>query len=168
MSTAIFLDFDGVLNSDAHLRAVQAASSVRIVSWSPAVGVAMLDPVRVARVQRICDAVGAAVVIVSGWRRWAPVEVLAECLAAAGLTAPVVDAVGGLRFSGETRADATQEWLRAHPEATAWVVIDDDERQHWRWAGGAAPWWAGRIVHPVDGITDADVDAAVAILRGAS
>jgi hypothetical protein len=57
-----------------------------------------------------------------GWRRWAPVEVLAECLAAAGLAAPVVGAGGGLRFSGELRAQATQEWLRAHPEVTAWVV----------------------------------------------
>jgi len=168
VSAVVLLDLDGVCNDAAHLRAVQAASPERIVAWSPAVGVAMLDPVRVARVQRICDAVGASIVIVSGWRRWAPVDVLAECLAAAGLTAPVVGVVDGLRFSGETRADATQEWLRAHPEATAWVVLDDDERQHWQWAGGAAAWWAGRIVHPVDGITEADADAAVAILRGAS
>jgi len=168
VSAVVFLDFDGVLNSDAHLRAVQAASPERIVAWSPAVGVAMLDPVRVAHVQRICDETGASVVIVSGWRRWAPVDVLAECLAAAGLAAPVIDAVGGLRFCGETRVTATREWLAAHPDVTAWVVLDDDERLHWWWAGGAAPWWAGRIVHPVDGITDADADAAVAILRGAT
>ncbi len=167
MSAVVFLDFDGVLNSAAHYSAAVAGCRTHDEAIDAALARG-LDPVRVARVQRICGETGAAVVIVSGWRRWAPVEVLAERLAAAGLTAPVIDAVGGLRFSGETRATATQEWLAAHPEVAAWVVLDDDSLQHWRWAGGAAPWWAGRIVHPVDGITDADADAAVAILRGAT
>lgn len=187
MTAVVFLDFDGVLNDDAHLRAVQAASPVRIVSWSPTVGVAMLDPVRVARVERVCAAVGASVVIVSGWRRYATVEQIGASLRAAGLTAPVIDAVGGLKMSGDLRQSATHEWLRAHPEVSAWVVIDDDrdawasqrnvERTEMRdgrrvyvrvCETTTAPWLVGHVVHPVGGITDADAEAALAALRGAT
>ena len=165
MSAVVFLDFDGVLNS-ASWRAATVAMFPGVCSWSPALGVAMLDPERVARVQRICDETGARVVIVSGWRRWAPVEVIAECLRAAGLTAPVIDAVGGVKMSGDLRAAATREWLRAHPEVSAWVVLDDARDL---WAPRDVPaWLAGRLVCPVDGITDADAEAALAALRGAT
>jgi hypothetical protein len=167
VSAVVFLDLDGVCNDDAHYSAAVAGCRTHAEAIVAALARG-LDPVRVARVERVCAAVGASVVIISGWRRYATTEQIGASLAAAGLTAPVVGAVGGLRYSGETRAQATQEWLRAHPEVTAWVVLDDDERQHWRWAGGAAAWWAGRIVHPVDGITEADADAAAAILRGAT
>jgi hypothetical protein len=186
VSPIVLLDFDGVLNS-ASWRAATVAMFPGARSWSPALGVAMLDPVRVARVQRICDAASARVVIVSGWRRWAPVDVLAECLRAAGLTAPVIDAVGGLKMSGDLRQSATHEWLRAHPEVTSWVVIDDDrdawatqrnvEREEMRdgrrvrvhaCETTTPPWLAGRLVCPIDGITDADADAALAALRGAT
>jgi len=166
VSAAVFLDLDGVCNDDAHYSAAVAGCRTHAEAIVAALARG-LDPVRVARVERVCAAVDASVVIISGWRRYATTEQIGASLAAAGLTAPVVDAVGGLRFSGETRAQATQEWLRAHPEVTAWVVLDDDERQHWRWSHGEAAWCAGRLVHPVDGITDADADAAVAILRGA-
>jgi len=87
--------------------------------------------VRVAHVQRACDAAGASVVIVSGWRKWAPVAEIAAMLKEAGLVAPVLGAVGGVKLSADLRAMATREWLDEHPEVTRWVVIDDTA---WLWA----------------------------------
>ncbi len=186
MSAVVFLDFDGVLNDERHYAA--ALKGCRTHAEAIAAALARgLDPVRVARVQRICDEAGAGVVVVSGWRRWAGAAALAECLRAAGLTAPVLGVVGGLRFSGDLRADATHEWLRAHPEVTAWVVIDDDVRA-WQSQRNVertemrdgrrvhlhitetttAPWLVGHVVCPVDGITDADAEAALVALRGAT
>lgn len=156
----VFLDFDGVLNSSATY--VRVAKTYTLWPWTPALGLALLDAERVARVQRICDAAGAAVVIVSSWRRYAPPEALADVLAQAGLRAPVLGAIRGLRMFGETRALATFEWLEGHPEVTHWVVVDDD-RDHWRnWLRERC--CEERLVCPKDGITDANADAAIGVL----
>ena len=157
MSTpVIFLDIDGVLNDESWLRAV-IARYPGAFRWSIELAQELLDPIRCARVQRICDATGAAIVIVSGWRRHAPAADIARLLANRGLTAPVIGAVGGVRFSGDTRDDATAEWLHNHPEVTRYVVIDDD----------ALAWgseWIKRWVRPVDGIGDEHVPRAIVIL----
>ena len=186
MSPIVFLDLDGVCNDDAHYSAAVAGCRTHTEAIAAALARG-LDPVRVARVERVCAAVGASVVIVSGWRRYATVEQIGASLRAAGLTAPVIDAVGGVKMSGDLRQSATHEWLREHPEVTAWAVIDDDrdawvsqrnvERDEVRngrrvrvhaCETTTAPWLVGHIVHPVDGITVADAEAALAALRGAT
>ena len=153
----VFLDIDGVCND---LDFVRRACSERplVTAWDADLARRTLDPARVARVQAVCDRAGATVVIVSGWRRWAPADELSAILRDAGLTAPILGAVGGVRFSGDLRATATHEWLSDHPEVTRWVVIDDTD---WLWRG---PWLVGRVVVPVDGITDEDVARAVEVL----
>ena len=164
MSAVVFLDIDGVCNDDAHYFAAVAGCRTHAEAIV-AVLARGLAPVRVARIERVCAAVGASVVIVSGWRRHATVEQIGASLRASGLTAPVIDAVGGVKMSGDLRAAATREWLAAHPEVSAWVVIDDARDL---WAPRDVPaWLAGRLVCPVDGITDADADAALAALRAA-
>jgi hypothetical protein len=181
----VALDLDGVCNDSAYVRASLAGHEA-VVQWDTAVATRTLDPVRVARVQRVCDETGAAIVLVTGWRRWAPAEDIAACLRSAGLVAPVLGAVGGVKMTGDLRASGLRDWLAAHPEVTRWCVIDDTviawqgvrsivrrERRDGRVVvvhdeeRFAPPWLAGRCVHPHDGITDADADAAVAILLGA-
>lgn len=186
MSDAVvFLDLDNVCNDNAFIAAALAGHTA-IVSWSMDLARTTLDPVRVARVQRVCDAARASVTIVSGWRRFAPVEDIAACLRSAGLTAPVLGAVGGVKMSADLRAEATRQWLAEHPEVTRWCVLDD-ARHAWmgRRSSGYSEratdgrrvfvseeseyvpaWFAGRLVVPVDGITDDDAARALAILGG--
>lgn len=180
------LDLDGVCNDDAFVRAALAGHGA-IVRWDTDLAARTLDPVRVARVQRICDATGASIVLVTGWRRWASTDDIAACLRAAGLTAPVLDAVGGIKFSGaDLRAQGLREWLDEHHEVTRWCVLDDlvtaweasrnvERRELFRGRMTMVhtseryvpAWLVGRCVHPRDGVTDDDAAACVAILGAA-
>lgn len=157
-ASILFLDLDGVCNDGAFVGRVLSGSPV--VAWDPDLAARTLDPARVARVQTICDATGARIALVTGWRRWATIPAIIACLRAAGLTAEVLDEdVGGVHMSGDTRGSALLDWLVEHPEVTCWCVLDDTSRfydaRH-----------EGRRVHPRDGVEDEHVEAAVAILRG--
>lgn len=179
-ATVLFLDIDGVLNDDAWVTAACAGQGA-ITRWSLDLARRCLDPARCERLQRVCDKTGASLVIVSGWRRWATVEEIADALRGAGLTAPVLGAVGGVKMSGDLRASATREWLRDRPEVTRWCVVDDlvdawrEGRHTTRREGRTVvelhervvpAWLAGRCVHPRDGLTDDDAARVAAILRG--
>ena len=96
----VALDLDGVCNDDAFIRAALAGHGV-IAQWNTDLAARTLDPVRVARVQRVCDAAGASIVLVTGWRRWASAEDITACLRGAGLTAPVLGAVGGVKMTAD-------------------------------------------------------------------
>lgn len=179
-ATVLFLDIDGVLNDRAWINTAIVGPSA-ITSWSTDLARRYLDPARCKRLQRVCDETGASLVIVSGWRRWATVEEIADALRSAGLTALVLGAVGGLKMSGDLRASATREWLHDHPEVTRWVVVDDlvdawregrhtsrrEGRMHVESYERVVPaWLMGRAVHPVDGLTEDDAARVAAILRG--
>ena len=106
----VALDLDGVCNDDAFIASALAGHGA-IAQWNTALAARTLDPVRVARVQRVCVATGASVVLVTGWRRWASAEDITACLRAAGLTAPVLGAVGGVKMTADLRQSALHEWL---------------------------------------------------------
>lgn len=76
VTKVLMLDFDNVLNDNAHILAT-AKEFPGIQTYNPDMGRAMLDPVRCARIQRVCDATGAAILLVTGWRKWAKWEDLA-------------------------------------------------------------------------------------------
>lgn len=75
--------------------------------------------------------------------------------------------------AAEHRRKALAAWLDARPSVTRWCVLDDtvDHYGYRRSVNGAIryhdPRFAGRCVHPVDGITEADADAAIAVLTRA-
>lgn len=132
----IFLDFDGVLNSD---QTEVEASSIHPYLY--------LDPQLVKRVQQICDQTGAVIVLSTSWRTrihssWAQesylsLDELREALLSAGLTAEVIDVTPDLaREDYIGRTDLTI-WRcpPRHREIVAWVeknkptsfvVLDDD------------------------------------------
>lgn len=149
----VFLDCDGVLNSDAWQRTHSAADA--------------LSPAHVGRVDAFCRNMGAAVVVVSAWRYFYDLDKLRAKLATAGLTVPVLGAVGTLApgaislGSDDGRVAGAEAWLAAHPEVRAWVVFDDDPGQPWT---GAL--WEGRWVRPneMHGISAQDIVAGVWIL----
>lgn len=159
----LFLDIDNVLNSDASCRAAWPGHIVVDPAEAKIIAAATLDPVFVARVQRICDATGADVVIASGWRTWMSREEITAALRGAGLTAPVVDVLGGVKMRADLRCSVALAWLKAHPSVTQWVAIDDTASH---WPRGQYGWPVERLVVPVDGISEADVVKAVAILSG--
>ena len=129
----IFLDFDGVLNGDDFLQ-TQVLSPLR-----PA-----LDPVCCARIQRICEATGASLVISSSWREIRtfdgdkvtirasrPIEEIESWLRDAGITASVLGATSiapmGVSENDPELRRAWQilAWTCDRPELSEWVAIDD-------------------------------------------
>lgn len=164
------VDIDGCLNNEDTYR--NADRDALIYTATEEHSTRLLEREHCERVQRICDATGAALVIVSAWRCFFSAEQIARMFAARGLTAPVLGAVARATASGDQRADALLEWLAEHPEVTAWCVLDDDTRAYGyrRSVNGPLryhnPRFVDRCVHPRDGVTDDDAARCIAILRG--
>lgn len=146
----VFLDIDGVLNSQAWLdglnRRVECVG-VWDEEWAD-----QLDPACVARLGRIVAATGAAVVVSSSWREVMPISQVAAHLRARGFAGDVIDRTPTTGYRGEE----IRAWLDRHAMVDRYVILDDDPR-----AGGpdrhVKTAWAV-------GLTDADVERAVAIL----
>ena len=151
----VFLDVDGVVNHWALYAAREndpAYANGADTEW--------VDPVCVARVQVICDRTGAAIVISSSWRLIVGLDRTTAALRAHGLTADVVGetpehAHRELRYR---RAAEIRAWLAEHALVDRWCVLDDEPVEigddHFVRTNVAV------------GLTDADVERAVAILRG--
>jgi hypothetical protein len=156
----VFLDFDGVLNDNGFVQNALKDTGP-LTKYTIELAQTTLDPVRVARVQHICDATGADVVLVTSWRRWAGLDELRGALKFAGFTAPVVGVVGGVKMSGDLRRWAAGEWLDEHPQYTHHVVLDDDTNL---WKDWGKKGKAFNCIHPFDGIEDKHVSEAIGIL----
>jgi hypothetical protein len=122
----VFLDFDGVLNSHEYLLSMSGRSMQSEAED--------LDPVNVARLNRIVAASGAEVVISSSWRYGRSVEALAAMLAERGFEGKVIDKTpdwssmtDGNVYVAEQRGDEIKAWLDERGAGvTAFVVLDDD------------------------------------------
>lgn len=148
MTPIIFLDFDGVLNGyadpcDGGLRG--------------------LDPVRVARLNRIVEATGAHVVVTSAWRRIHRKRCeLADILVAAGFTGMVANMTPCLPSAD--RGAEINAWLLYPPRryrGASFVILDDDAYDLGE--------MSDRLVRtdPIIGLTDADADRCIEMLGGA-
>lgn len=165
MSKVLFLDFDGVLNGRRYLDTLPRGVTLQTRPD--------LDPACGARVQRICEATGASIVISSSWRMiktWGeegeteraprPLDDIATWLRDVGITAPIIGAtsLNTLAWDGkECRSRQIVAWIREHPEVVNWLVIDD-----WR----LPELLAFRFVQTNEetGITEADVERAILML----
>jgi len=113
---ALFLDVDGVLNSQAWMKRCAGVNLLGV------------DPEAVARVQEIVARTGAKVVLSSTWRL---VNTLVGILLRSKVpvfdkTPDLVRQAGGM-CNERPRSDEIEAWLAAHPEVTAWAILDDDE-----------------------------------------
>ncbi len=113
----IFLDFDGVLNSERFVR-----------SWDQH-GVP-IDPSRITVLKRIVAATDAKIVLSTSWRSyWAPE---AECCDAVGIGINTLFREYGLEIFDRTpdlhrsRELEIAAWLADHPQTENYVVLDDD------------------------------------------
>lgn len=154
-SAYLFLDFDGVVNDWA------APSAEYLDAWNnhrrdePW---RLLLPRLVAKVEYLATVTEAIVVVSSTWRalyRW---DEVVDFLRRQGLTAPLVGTTPRT-FSGH-RGREISLWLDEHSDVTNYVVLDDD-----RDAGGIPVPTRFVRIDPTTGITDADVERAIGILR---
>jgi len=167
-SSLLFLDFDGVLNSSPFLR---AQSKAKVYTETGAI-----DPSAVAKVNRIIAATGAKVVVSSSWRIGRDAKAMQKLLEKVGFIGEVIgttpdlmtlsdpnDPLSKRAYIGHVRGDEIQAWLtdreRLDASGTVFVIIDDyDDMAHLR----------HRLVQTSfdTGLTDTDVDRAIAVLNG--
>ncbi len=109
----VFLDIDGVLNSDAFFAREPEANVDRD-----------LDRLAVKRLDRICAETSAKVVISSTWRLDMTQVELADLLALHGFAGEVVGTTPSL--SGP-RGGEIDSWLDAHRGWRSFVILDDQD-----------------------------------------
>jgi hypothetical protein len=156
----IFLDIDGVLNSDRFFAEAQPAR------W----GIGHIDPGAVGRVEELARRTGAHIVISSAWRHAYPVADLRVILRVAGLEARIVGATPDLDDGGPdglVRAAEITAWLEGHALRAEhgfaelverYVILDDLED-----FGALEP----RVVRTrfADGLLEEHVERAAALLE---
>lgn len=125
----LFLDVDGVLNSEDSCRALVGYGSPRR-PWR-------LDPIRVKLVQGLVEKVGFHVVWSSSWRQGHGPEKLASIMALYGwYNCPVLDTTGIKRIntgymggSGDSRGSVISRWLHNHAPDRGlddkYIILDD-------------------------------------------
>jgi hypothetical protein len=164
----VFLDIDGVINHSA------TRSDVLPSRHEPLP--IPIAPECMVCLNRLIAETGAKIVISSSWRLFARWQDLGPALVRHGLVADVIgetpdlvnnavwlaswQARKGTPFTYESleRGWEIGEWLAAHPEVTAFVILDDCSDMD-----ALKPWLV--LTHPNDGLDDPDVERAKWLLE---
>lgn len=157
----IFLDVDGVLNSE--LIAREWELKTRKGGWggffAPDDVITVADTKwgdeLVKRVRRIVDETGASIVMSSTWRLHFDVPKFKEMFKLYGWDAPVIDTTP--RLSGG-RGLEVNKWLNTNP-VDAYVIIDDVDQ----FMATQKPYYVQTDI--MTGITEDDVEKAIKILN---
>jgi hypothetical protein len=153
----VFLDIDGVLNSKQWY-AHNAYSREDISSTERKLWEHSIDPNCVQRLNRILQQTGAVVIVSSSWRKTHALSEIVSILESRGFRGEVEGATSA--NGALSRTEQITEWLAENrPPGIAYVVMDDELPR-------ALP--SERVVSPSDqtGLTDKDVERAIAILTG--
>lgn len=110
----LFLDVDGVLNSEEWFRADPHKTDS---DW---LGLRSVDPTKVEIIKVVLAETGATLVLSSTWRLVAD---YVQTLRDFGL--PIDDTTPVLETSN--RGEEITAWLRLHPEADVIAIVDDDD-----------------------------------------
>ncbi len=148
----IFLDFDGVMNTERFQRQLAAEGRAGADEWGP-----LFDPQASAALRRIVEATDARIVISSSWRfnfRVGSLRMMWEVRCMPG----EIDGVLPCDIACISRGEEIDQWLAAHGPAP-YVIIDDLDDftagQHVRLVE----------VNPSTGLTPADAQKALSLLR---
>lgn len=150
----IFLDIDGVLNSAAWYDQRGPRPVNRpLLDHS-------IDPAAITRLNRLCDATGAQIVISSTWRHGTTARQFQEDFAYLGCTGRIIGRTPDLSnlIPRGTRGEEIATWLQLHGKVTTFVILDDDNDM------GALSSHLVQTSHET-GLTDADVDRAITLLN---
>lgn len=149
----LFLDLDGVLNSEAFFARQRGRGLVIISNRAE-----LLDPAAVAHLNRIVETTGCLVVLSSSWRlqRGALLDVGAW-LRAVGFVGALHDLTPR---APDTRGGQIAAWLAQHPEVTRYAILDDEpdlDTHPGRWV----------VTSYATGLTEREADQAIELLGSA-
>lgn len=153
----LFLDIDGVLNSDESFTIYRAELKAKNKRWDPM----HVSKELVSRLSRLLDALpDVEVVISSAWRHYMSVEEIRSFLSRNGLKRH--DAIVGEtpKFSLDRRGEEIERWIEMNCgtlSGLTFAVVDDNSVGQMSY----------RCVYTNDivGLTDADVDALIDMLE---
>jgi hypothetical protein len=174
----IFLDMDGVLNSETFLRKredehralghTEPSSPKRETTCTCFQFERQVDREAVARLNRLVAETGAKIVISSSWRKLLDPPELLRVLVEHGLVAEIIGETPDgyndpvmLEVHGHLdcifRGHEIDAWLRKHPEVDRFVILDD---------GGDMAMHKNRLVQTdcEEGLLDEHVDLAIRVL----
>lgn len=152
----IFLDIDGVLNSEQFVSKCGD-------SWNGD----QVDPVAVQRLNLLIKQSGAKVVLSSSWRLnetgIKSITEVQELLNSLGIECTVVGVTGELNNNREEEID---DWLSANSNIKNFVILDDDRLNPKR--DSEDPFLNSHFVRTswLDGLQDKHVEKAMIILNG--
>ena len=163
MGKVIFLDIDGVLNSNFwntdHQREISDGKYI--------------DTDKVKLLSELVKKSGASIILHSGWRFWfgsdlKPLRSEAayltsllekEGMAVAGMTPDLTtEEIRRTKKFSKVKADEILTWLKDHPETEKWVVLDDLELHNDDIAKCQV------MTDPEQGLTESDVEKALGVL----
>lgn len=118
----LFMDIDGVLNSDLYLLGLQSDQLRNPENH--------IDPSLVERMNRLLQETGAKVVISSAWREEFHIRVLRSILVGRGFTGDIVGSTPSRRVVGRPgpgpRGEEIQAWLDENGSSVdSFAIVDD-------------------------------------------
>ena len=153
MRKIIFLDFDGVLNTEYYQGLLQFQGK----QWQDEHG-AFFDPRAVRQFKRVIDTTGADIVVESSWK-YLGLEAMQELWRVRNLPGRVIDITPSLTGNA-SKGEEIAAWLSEHATLdTPYVIIDDEyvvldtQIPYFIWT------------NPYEGLTEEQADRAISILH---
>ena len=152
MKKIIFLDFDGVLNTEHYQGLLQYQGK----SWQDEYG-AFFDPNAVKQLKRIIDATGADIVVESSWK-YLGLDAMKELWEVRNLPGTIIDITPSLL--GKNKGVEIASWLSKYAKQDLRYVIIDDE---YVILDSQLPHFI--LTNPYEGITEEQANRAISMLN---
>ena len=153
MRRIIFLDFDGVLNTEYYQGLLQFQGK----QWQDEHG-AFFDPRAVRQLKRVIDTTGADIVVESSWK-YLGLEAMQELWRVRNLPGRVIDITPSLTGNA-SKGEGISAWLSEYvtPD-TRYVIIDDE----YVVLDSQIPYFIW--TNPYEGLTEDQANRAISILN---
>ena len=152
MNKIIFLDFDGVLNTEHYQGLLQYQGK----PWQDEYG-AFFDPKAVKQLKRIIDATDADIVVESSWK-YLGLDAMKELWKVRNLPGTIIDITPSLL--GKNKGVEIASWLSKYAKQDLRYVIIDDE---YVILDSQLPHFI--LTNPYEGITEEQANRAISMLN---
>lgn len=152
MTKIIFLDFDGVLNTEHYQGLLQYQGK----PWQDEYG-AFFDPKAVKQLKRIIDATDADIVVESSWK-YLGLDAMKELWEVRNLPGTIIDITPSLL--GKNKGVEITSWLSKYAKQDIRYVIIDDE---YVILDSQLPHFI--LTNPYEGITEEQANRAISMLN---
>ena len=152
MNKIIFLDFDGVLNTEHYQGLLQYQDK----PWQDEYG-AFFDPTAVKQLKRIIDATDADIVVESSWK-YLGLDAMKELWEVRNLPGTIIDITPSLL--GKNKGVEIASWLSKYAKQDLRYVIIDDE---FVILDSQLPHFI--LTNPYEGITEEQANRAISMLN---